>query len=185
MPSFTSIFKNAANIVESLTDNHKGPLHVGEAMACWTYFSFSSSIIPYFEIGINTTSDPELAKLLQEGLKVVKSHKQELAEFMRKEGVPLSEAPESKPNSNANDIPLGAKFSDNELINTVNLNFVIAADMCAASASQCLRQDAALMFLKFQTEKLSLGLKSKTLMQQNGWLKIPPPYNPPGSPSSE
>lgn len=61
--------------------------------------------------------------------------------------------------------------------------FIAATDMCATVASQSLRTDVALMFLKFQTDKLSLGLKAKELMRENGWLKIPPFYQPPGSPS--
>lgn len=62
MPSVKNVFKNAMDVIESLTDNHKNPLHVGEAMACWTYFSFVSTIIIHVEIGLNTTSDTELKK---------------------------------------------------------------------------------------------------------------------------
>ncbi len=97
-----------------------------------------------------------------------------MSEFMRKEGVSLPNAPEDKPQSDPNAIPIGAKFTDNELANTLMINFVVAADMCAASASQSLRTDLGLMFLKFQTEKLSLGFKAKEIMQKKGWLKVPP-----------
>jgi hypothetical protein len=38
------------------------------------------------------------------------------------------------------------------------------------------------MFLKFQMDKLSLSYQAKELMERKGWLKIPPFYNPPGSP---
>lgn len=174
------IGKSIANIVESLTDNHKDPLHIGEAMACWTYYSFVSNAMIHVEVGLNTTSHSKLKKLLQDSYKVMQSHQKEVAEFMREEGVPLSDTPEGKPNSDSDAIPLGVKFSDNELSNTINLNFVIAADMCAASASESLRTDVALMFLKFQTDKLSLGLQMKELMQTKGWLKVPPFYQPPG-----
>lgn len=174
------MFKNASDIIESLTDNYKNPLHVGEAMSCWTYLAFVSDIIAHIEVALNTTTDSELRKLFQEGFNTALSHQKELSQFMRQEGVPLPEMPEHKPESNSSDIPLGAKFTDNELVNTINLNFVLAADMCAASASQSLRTDTALMFLKFQMDKLSLGLKAKELMQKKGWLKIPPFYLPPG-----
>lgn len=93
--------------------------------------------------------------------------------------------PEDKPESNPSDVPLGAKLTDSELINTLNINFVTAADMCAASSSQSLRTDVAKMFLKFQTDKLSMGLRSKELMQKKGWLKVPPFYQPPGSPAKD
>ena len=180
MPDFGQMFESVSNIVQSLTDNSKDPLHVGEAMACWTYLAFVGSIKGHVEVGLNTTTDKGVKELLQDGLKVVSSHKKELTEFMVQEGVTLPTSPEKKPESDPNAIPLGAKFTDNELVNTINLNFVTAADMCAASASECLRTDLALMFIKFQAEKLSLGLKAKELMKKKGWLKTPPYYNPPG-----
>ncbi|MGM8366667.1 DUF3231 family protein [Virgibacillus sp. W0181] len=181
MPSLKMLFQNAADIIESLTDNHKNPLHIGEAMASWTYHAFVANAISIVEIGLNTTDNAKLKKVLQDSYKVMKSHRKELAEFLQQEGVPLSDTPESKPKSDPSVVPLGAKFTNNELCNTVTLNFIAAADLCAASASQCLRTDVALMFLKFQTDKLSLGLKAKELMQEEGWLKIPPSYNQPGS----
>ncbi|WP_191963100.1 DUF3231 family protein [Virgibacillus necropolis] len=55
--------------------------------------------------------------------------------------------------------------------------------MCVGYASQCLRTDVALMFLKFQTDKLAIALKTKDLMMKRGWLKVPPFYHPPGSPN--
>lgn len=180
MPKFGQMFESVSNIVQSLTDNSKDPLHVGEAMACWTYRAFTANIKSHVEVGLNTTTDKGVKELLQDGLKVISSHEKELTEFMAQEGVTIPTSPEKKPESNPSAIPLGAKFTDDELVNTINLNFIIAADMCAASASQCLRTDVALMFLKFQTEKLSLGLKAKELMQKKGWLKTPPYYNPPG-----
>src|SRR5699024_3081806 len=180
MPNVKMMFKNAVDMIESLTDNHKNPLHVGEAMACWTYYSFVSTVMTHVEVGMNTTNDSKLKRLLQDSHKVMTLHQKEVSEFMRKEGVPLSNTPEHKPVSDPNAIPLGAKFTDNELCNMININFIVAADMCAASASQSLRTDVAMMFLKFQTDKLSLGLKTKELMQGRGWLKVPPFYYPPG-----
>lgn len=185
MPKFGQMFDSVSNIVQSLTDNSKDPIHVGEAMACWTYRAFTANIQAHVEVGLNTTTDSGVKELLQDALKVVSSHKKELTDFMVQEGVPLPNSPEKKPESDPNAIPLGAKFTDNELVNTINLNFVIAADMCAASASDSLRTDLAIMFIKFQTEKLSLGLKAKELMQRKGWLKIPPYYHPPGGSSHQ
>lgn len=185
MPSIKMMFKNATEIIESLTDNHKNPLHIGEAMACWTYYSFVSFAIIQVEIGSNTTNDSKLKKLLQDSYEVMKSHKKELSELMRQEGVPLSNTPEDKPESDPNAVPLGTKLTDDEITNTVSINFIAAADLCAASASQSLRTDVAIMFLKFQTDKLSLGLKTKELMQERGWLKTPPYYQPPGSPDQK
>lgn len=180
MPHFGKMFESVSNIIQSLTDNSKDPLHVGEAMSCWTYHAFTGNIKGHVEAGLNMTTDKGVKELLQDGLEVISSHNEELTEFMVQEGVTLSNNPEKKPDSDPNVIPLGVKFTDDELVNTVNLNFIIAADLCAGAASQSLRTDVALMFMKFQSEKLSMGLKAKELMQKRGWLKTPPYFNPPG-----
>ncbi|TMN23352.1 DUF3231 family protein [Lentibacillus cibarius] len=185
MQKISQLFETASNVIQSLTDNQKNPLHVGEVMACWTYLSFVNNIIIYEEVGLNTTTDPGVIELYQDALATARSHKKQLTEFMRKEGVRLPTAPEDKPNSDPNAVPIGAGFTDNELANTLLINFVVASDMCAASASQSLRTDVGLMFLKFQTEKLSLAFKAKELMQKKGWLKVPPFYQPPGAPNTK
>lgn len=175
-------FSGALKVLQNLVDGEKEFMHVGEVMACWTYLAFVENIIAHEEIGLNTTTNPELKDILQEGLKTAKDHEKQMMDFLKSEGVSLPSAPESKPQSDPNAIPLGAKFTDDELINTININFIIAADMCAAAASQSLRADIGLMFIKFQTDKLALGFKSKDLMKKKGWLKYPPIYQPPGSP---
>lgn len=48
MSSIKMMFKDT---IESLTDNHKDPLHVGEALACWKYYNFKSAIIVHVEVG--------------------------------------------------------------------------------------------------------------------------------------
>src|SRR5690625_612747 len=81
LPSVGSMFKNIASVIESLTDNHQDPLHVGEAMACWTYLAYVSDVNGYIQAGLNTTTDPELQDLLYDGNKVTKSHQKEISDF--------------------------------------------------------------------------------------------------------
>lgn len=176
------IFQSSVKALEALTDNNKDPLHMGEVMACWTYLAFVGNIITYEEVGLNTVTDPKLKQLIEDALKIAKAHKKQLTELMKKEGVSLPSLPETKPKSDPSAIPPGAKLTDDEVINTLEINFVFAADTCAASASQCIRTDVGLMFLKFQADKFSLGFQAKQLMRKKGWLKIPPHYQPPGAP---
>ncbi|WP_175631805.1 DUF3231 family protein [Virgibacillus siamensis] len=179
-----NIFQSAIKVLNALTDNNKDPLHMGEVMACWTYLAFVGNIITYEEVGLNSITDPELKEMVKDALNIAKTHKKELTEFMKKEGIALPSLPETKPKSDPGAIPPGAKLTEDELINTLEINFVFAADTCAASASQCLRTDVGLMFLKFQTDKFALGFRAKELMRRKGWLKIPPHYRPPGAPGS-
>ncbi|HJV45060.1 MAG TPA: DUF3231 family protein [Bacillota bacterium] len=182
MRSIPALFETTVSIIQSLTDDKKAPLHVGEVMACWTYLAFVEEITIYEQIGLNTTEDNDLHDMLQESLDVAHSHIDQLSKFMQIEGVPLPDAQPPKPNTNTGAIPAGAKLTDKELANTISINFVMASNMCAASASQSLRTDVGIMFIQFQMDKLTLGLKMKNLMQKRGWLKIPPLYYSPGLP---
>ncbi|GEL76461.1 DUF3231 family protein [Tenuibacillus multivorans] len=183
--NFGKWFESSLQVLKSLNDNRKDQLHIGEVMACWTYLAFVESIISYEEIGLNMTTDQDVQKFIPDALKVANSHKQELRDFMLKEGVPLPSSPEHKPKADPKAVPEGTKLTDDELMNTLSINFVYAGDMCAAAASQCIRTDVGLMFLKFQVDKFSLGFSAKEIMRKRGWLKRPPAYNPPGAPNMQ
>jgi hypothetical protein len=178
MMNFGNMFQAAISVIESLTDNHKTPLHVGEVMACWTYLAFVSNIITYEEVGLNSVTDPEIKAFITNSKEVAESHKEQLSKFMANETIPLPSIPKDKPEVDPTTVSLGAKFTEDEILNTLVVNFVFAADSCAASASQCLRVDVGLMFLNFQIDKLALGYKAKDIMKRKGWLKVPPYYNP-------
>jgi hypothetical protein len=161
------------DVMRSLNDDKKPPIHIGEAMACWTYLAFVEEIIIYEEVGLNMTKDQELHDMLELGLKVVQGHKKQMTEFMQKEGIPLPDQMQPKTKSDPSAVPAGAKFTDNELSNAISINFIISNDMLAASASQSIRTDVGLMFLQFQMDKLMLSFKMKNLMQKRGWLDCP------------
>jgi hypothetical protein len=180
MPNIQIMLESTINVIRSLTDDTKMPIHIGEAMACWTYLAFVDEIINYEQIGLNTTMDEELKDMLDHALKIALSHKEQISEFMQKEGIALPDEPQAKAKSDPKAIPIGAKFTDKELANAISINFILASDMLAASASQSIRTDVGLQFLQFQMEKMMLGFKMKNLMQKRGWLKIPPAFTSPG-----
>ncbi|MCR8863924.1 DUF3231 family protein [Priestia megaterium] len=101
---------------------------------------------------------------------------------MVKEGILLPEIPATNPKSDPNSIPLGAKATDSEIANLISVKVASNIVMCSTNMGQSIRTDIGLMWLKFHTEKVILGSKVKSLMQQKGWLKIPPYYYSPGAP---
>jgi hypothetical protein len=169
-------------VIQSLTDDKKTPLHVGEVMSLWMYLAFVEEIINYEQVALNTTSDHDLKKVFQEAIKIAESHKEELKEFLQKEVIPLPTEPQEKPPTEDNLIPIGTKFTDSELVNALAINLATVTTMCAQSASQTIRNDVALLFLKYQLDKMMIGAKVKKLMKERGWLKIPPYYYSPGKP---
>jgi len=169
-------------IKNSSTDDPPSRPHIGETMGCWLYFTALAEEIPALETCLNTTTNTELLKLVQDSKNLAESQIDTLKKLMIKEGIPLPEIPATKPKSDPNSIPLGAKATDSEIANLISVKIASNIVMCSTNMGQSIRTDIGLMWLKFHTEKIILGSKVKILMQQKGWLKIPPYYYPPGAP---
>lgn len=104
---------------------------------------------------------------------------------MVEEGIPLSKTSETRPKSDPNSIPLGAKMTDDEIANFISIKIATNIVMCATNMSQSIRNDMGLMWARFQAEKMVFGMELKTAMRKRGWLKVPPYYYPPGAPKNQ
>jgi hypothetical protein len=181
-----NVFESATSVLKSFIDNEpKTPLHVGEVMACWTYLASLENSISFEQQGLNMTTDNDVITMLNDAIKMCNGQVKRLKEFLLHEGVPLPPAPESKPDSNPNDVPLGVKLTDNEIVNGVSIKVAGASVKCATSQAESIRNDVGLMFLEFQAEHVAFGATLKMLMRNKGWIKNPPFYLPPGLPENE
>ncbi|MBB2482989.1 DUF3231 family protein [Bacillus sp. APMAM] len=183
MPDLFQALKSVAQ--SFIKEENKTPLHIGEAMACWIFIALVGETQVQTEAGINSTSDPELRKALQEAVNMFKSEKERISAFMRSEGIPLPPLSESKPISDPNSVPLGVKLTDNELANSLKKKISMAISKCSESAAQSLRSDVSLIWAEFLQEHITFLTTFKSLMRKRGWLKIPPPYYRAGSPQTE
>lgn len=186
MIKLTSIFEAVTDLMKTLIDDEpKTPLHVGEAMTCWTYLTLLEEEKANVQIGLNTTMDIELLDALNASMNLASAQSQELRDFMLQEGVPLPPVSEIKPKSEPNSVPMGVKLTDDEIANALSIKFAANFMTCAAGAVDSVRNDVGIMFVKFQGEKLKFGASLKTLMRKRGWIKIPPYYVPNGLPTPE
>jgi hypothetical protein len=180
-----NIIEAAINTIKSMFDDEpKDPLHVGEVMSCWIYLGGLLEALSFVEAALNTTVDKQLRHALEEDQELGISQIQRLKSFMLNEGVTLPPAPESKPKSDPNVVPLGVKFTDDELANLLSIKIVSLIVNAAIASSQSVRNDVGLLFAQFQAEKMVLGANIKSMMRKRGWIKIPPYYYPPGAPHS-
>nr|WP_278187297.1 MULTISPECIES: DUF3231 family protein [Bacillaceae] len=160
----------------------KPPLHVGEVMDFWSYLSELADEQVHTEVGINSTTDPELRKAFQEALQMFTSQKERIMTFMKGEGVPFPSLSESKPISEPTEIPLGVKLTEDELANSLNIKIVLGITFCATAIIQALRTDVELIWIELLQEYMTFGATLKALVKKRGWLKVPPYYYPPGLP---
>ncbi|MGP4041680.1 DUF3231 family protein [Gracilibacillus sp. D59] len=179
-------FEAVWNVLKTSIDNTnepKSPLHIIEVGDCWKYLALVEEFIRYEEIGLNTTSDDEVIELLNDVIKTCESHAKRLNEFMKKEGIPLPDVVSAKPNSNPKEIPLGVKLSDDEITNGIAFKLVTCLKTCAKGQADAIHNDVGIMWLQFYSEWVTFGTTLKTLMRKRGWIKVPPYYYPPGSPT--
>lgn len=177
-----NLLETVMDTLKSMTDQDEGqPLHVGEVMGCWIYLAGLELAKTTVQAGIHTTSDHELKQLLIEDLALGTSQRKTLHEFMLKEGIILPSAPEDMPSSDPDSIPPGAKLTDDVLANELSLKIVSLIMQAASIATEAVRTDVAMMFIRFQAEKYAFAAKLKHSMRKRGWIRVPPFYIPPGT----
>ena len=108
---------------------------------------------------VNHAGDDELIKLLEEAIKMMKSETKALEQILKDNGIALPPSLPSRPKANAEDIPVGARFSDIEISGAVSINVGQGLVSCSQVMGQCLREDIAMMFGKYIAERAMFGLK--------------------------
>ncbi|SEN55898.1 Protein of unknown function [Mesobacillus persicus] len=179
-------FEAVWNLLKTSIDNTnepKTPLHVMEVGDFWKYVTMVEEFIRYEEIGLNTTTDDEVREMLTDVIRICESQVKTVSEFMRQEGIPLPDVTSAKPKSESKEIPLGVKLTDDEIANGITFKLVNCMQVCTLGQVNSIRNDVGMMWLKFYSEWVTFGTTLKTLMRKRGWLKVPPYYYPPGSPT--
>jgi hypothetical protein len=176
--AITAIFKNFVD------EEPKPPLHVGEVMDLWTAYTAFNEAHVLYQVGINTTTDTDLKNALKDAFTSSDADTKKIEAFLIKEGVPLPSVSSPKPISESEAIPEGVKLTDMEIANLISVKIATSVAFCAQAMSKTVRADVGLMFMGIQINLLKYGAPFKNLMKQRGWLKMPPPYIPPGLPES-
>lgn len=175
-----NIFEIIKDAFTPFMDGEKKPLHTGEVMNLWFFLAQVQEAVRLEQIAFNTTQDKELKERLEDLINNV--HKpiiQDLQEFLRKESVPLPPTSPEKPfKDNQNEyIPEWAKMADMEIANFVVYKIVLGMNTAIRGLTESVRADVGVIFSKILITKLTFFLTYRQLMEQKGWLKIPPYYN--------
>ncbi|MBB6452602.1 hypothetical protein HNQ94_001048 [Salirhabdus euzebyi] len=182
----TNIFESMKDYLQMNLDTEpKNPLHVGEVMSCWMFLTLMDEATIFIQIGLNTTSDDEVKEFLNESLKQCDTQVKRFKKLMVSEGIPLANTSEDRPESEPNQVPLGAKLTDEEIMNGLSMKTVTAVIHCATGASQSIRTDLGALFTHCMMEKIKFGNSLRQKMRERGWAKVPPYYYPPGMPKQQ
>lgn len=152
------------------------PLHYGEVFGAWSFVTSNKGLISLYQGFMNHAGDGDLKKLLDEAVREMKEEVQKVEELLKIHGVGLPPTPPERPEANTEDIPIGARFMDQEISAILSANVAQGLVAISGVIGQCIREDVALMFGQFSMNKAQFGAKVLRLNKQKGWL-IPPPLH--------
>ena len=124
----------------------------------------------------NHAGDDELKDLIKEAIDSAKNEITEVEKLLKENGIGLPPTPPERPQAALEEIPVGARFLDNEIAAKVSMDIAAGLVACSTVMGQSIREDIALIFGKFHTQKAMLGGKLLRLNKEKGWL-VPPPLH--------
>jgi hypothetical protein len=174
-------FHPGGTLVSILAQGFKGvhkadqPLHYGEVMAVWTLMAAAQEGRTLCLTILNHTVDTDLTPLIKRTISDVQEPMiKQLSEVLKDAGIPLPPIIEDPPRSSAEDVPAGAKLREEQIAQILMGKIEAFLFMIQSGLSQALRTDIGTMFVKFQAMVLAEGAQARTVMQDRGWLKVPP-----------
>ncbi|WP_112181053.1 DUF3231 family protein [Paraliobacillus zengyii] len=152
----------------------KQPLHYGEVFSMWSFLAAAKGNYATYQTFINHTGDKELKNLLEDLNRGMKQEMESVEEILKVNGIALPPSPPERSLADIEDIPSGAKFSDQEISAVVSANIAAGLIACSTIIGQSLREDIAMLFGQFHMNKAQAGAKALRLNKDKGWIILPP-----------
>lgn len=152
------------------------PMHYGEVYGAWTALLGGKGLIASHQTMLNHAGDEDLRKLLAEAIDQGKQEVKQLEELLKENGVGLPPSPPERPNACLEDIPVGARYNDNEIAASLAGEIAAGLVACSKLIGECIREDIASMYGQFHAQKAALGAKVLRMNKEKGWL-VPPPLH--------
>lgn len=174
--AFQSIMKamKTQNKNDDIKEQVADPMHCGEVYMLWFYANAVMEFMSFEEISRNTTTDQELYKYILDIQLTCENHIKELQEFFQKEAISFPRQYGAKPQASPNDIPMGAKMSDDEISNLLSIKIFAIFNICSQGLTQSLRSDIGVIWVGFMKDWLMVATDIKSLLIKRSWIKIPP-----------
>jgi len=152
------------------------PLHYGEVYNIWQFSTAAKGCISANRLYNYHAGDKDLKEIIEDVINQAELEVSECDSILNANGIVASPTLPERPEAKLEEIPVGARFSDQEL------SVIIAADLaaglvgCSSIIGTSIREDVGALFAKYHATKAALGLKILRLSKEKGWL-IPPPLH--------
>ncbi|WP_067728054.1 DUF3231 family protein [Oceanobacillus damuensis] len=152
------------------------PMHYGEVFGVWSSVMVTKGKIAGYQTMRNHAGDADLVNLIDEAIQQGKQDVTEMEKLLKDNGVGLPPTPPDRPQANLEDIPAGARFMDQEIAAALSADTAAGLVACSGMMGEAIREDIAMMFGQFHTQKATFGAKVLRLNKEKGWL-VPPPLH--------
>jgi hypothetical protein len=171
------LFEVIHDVFEPFMDGEIKPLNVMEVSNLWFFLLGTETTMRNEELGYNLVQDKELKQIIKEVRDTVHVPiREEISQFLTKEGVPLPQSTPEKPVGDYRSIPEGAKLNDEEMANLLSYNLAMGVKNATRGLTESIRADVGLIFTKIIINKTTAGLTVKQYLERHEWLRVPPYY---------
>ncbi len=155
-------------------NQHEEPMHYGEVFSLWTYLTGLKGAISSYQTYMNHAGDADLFKLLEDMVDGARREEMEIEQVLKENGVGLPPSPPERAYSHPEDIPIGARFNDPEISALIARDIATGLVGCSQIIGESTREDIAMLFGQYHTNKAQAGAKVLRMNKEKGWLVLPP-----------
>lgn len=150
------------------------PLHYGEVYNIWQFSMKAKGCISSYRAYQFHAGDTDLKELLGDLIDQAELEASECDRILSEhEIVPFAALP-VRPEAKLEDIPVGARFTDQEIAPILAADTSIGLVACSQIMGTSIREDIGALFAKYHATKAALGLRILRMSKEKGWL-VPPP----------
>lgn len=152
------------------------PLHYGEVFDLWAFSAKAKGCVSVYRAYVYHAGDKDLKQILSDLINQAELEAKECDSILLDNGiVPPPDLP-PRPEAKLEDIPIGARITDQEISPLIAADTAASMAACSAMAGKSIREDVGALFIKYHATKTVIGLKILELSKENGWL-VPPPLH--------
>lgn len=150
------------------------PLHYGEIFGIWSASTMAKGAVSCYRAYLNHAGDHDLKKILGQLIDQAELEISECDTLLNDNGIAAAPAMPHRPEVKLEDIPVGARFADQEIAAKIAAETAAGLVACSQMMGQSIREDVGALFAKYHLTKAALGMKILHMNKKKGWL-IPPP----------
>ncbi|WP_010499284.1 DUF3231 family protein [Paenibacillus elgii] len=150
------------------------PLHYGEIFNLWQFSMKAKGCVSAYRVYQYHAGDGDLKKVLGDLINQAELEVSECDAILTHNGIAPSPVMPLKPEAKLEDIPVGARFTDQEIAPMIAADTSMGLVACSQIMGMSIREDIGTLFAKYHATKAVLGLKILRMSKEKGWL-IPPP----------